>query len=161
MEIKCNRKYRNVRNGTRVYCVDKIYADGAYVCDAMEDKDWGWNKDTPESEITAVKARNKGKTAIPAGRYAVTTDIVSPKFSASKYYRTLCGGRLPRLVSVPCFQGILIHCGSSELNSSGCIIVGYNTYKGGLTDTRGAFEKLYKRMLEAKARKEEIWITVE
>ncbi len=161
MEIKVERKYRNVRNGSRTYCVGKVCIDGVYVCDAMEDEDRGWTKDTPVSEIKAVKAKNKGKTAIPTGRYAVTLDVASPKFSAYPFYKRLCGGRLPRLVGVPGFDGILIHCGANETNSSGCVIVGYNTYKGGLSDTKKAFEKLYMKLLGAKGRKEEIWITIE
>lgn len=160
MEIKCERKYRNVTNGSRTYCVDKVSIDGDYICDAMEDKDWGWTKDSPVAEIESVKAKNKGKTAIPRGRYAVTLDIVSPRFSGSQYYRRLCGGRLPRLVGVTGFSGILIHRGVNETNSAGCIIVGYNTYKGGLTDSAKAFEKLYMKLLEARGRKEDIWITV-
>lgn len=160
MEITCERKYRNMINGSRTYCVDKVSIDGVYICDAMEDKDWGWTKDTPVTEIEAVKAKNKGKTAIPKGRYAVTLDIVSPRFSGSQYYNRLCGGRLPRLVGVAGFSGILIHRGTNETHSAGCIIVGYNTYKGGLTDSAKAFEKLYMKLLEAKGRKENIWITV-
>lgn len=161
MKVLLKRKYPNCQLGNRTYCVDKIYVDGVYICDAMEDKDWGWDKNTPVSEIKAVKAKNKSLTAIPRGTYTVTLNVQSPKFSKYTYYKNYCNGYLPRLVGVPGFDGILIHGGSSEKSSAGCIIVGYNTVKGQVTDWKKAFESLYKLMKLAKSHGEKITITIE
>lgn len=160
MEITVERKWKNRKLNDRIYCVDRVYVDGVFVCNAMEDKDWGWTKETPVSEIKAIKSKNKSKTAIPTGRYRITIDIVSPKFHKYQFYREFCNGRLPRLIGVTGFEGILIHCGVNETSSAGCIIVGYNTYVGGLTNSRKAFKELYTLIRLAKQHNEDIWITI-
>lgn len=75
------------------------------------------------------------KTAIPTGTYKITLDVVSPKFSQKAYYKAFCGGKLPRLLNVKGFDGILIHKGSNADSSAGCIIVGMNTVVGGVTNS--------------------------
>lgn len=163
MKIELNRKYKNCKLGTRVYCIGKLYVDGIYVCDTIEDKDWGWTSETPSMEIAKVKAGNKSLTAIPQGTYDVTLNIQSPKFSNQKkypFYWKLCKGFLPRLLDVKGFEGILIHCGNTERSSAGCIIVGYNTIKGQVTDSKKALESLYKLMNVAKAHGEKITIII-
>ena len=42
---------------------------------------------------------------------------------------------MPRLLNVKGFDGILIHKGSNADSSAGCIIVGKNTVKGGVTNS--------------------------
>jgi hypothetical protein len=71
------------------------------------------------------------QTAIPAGTYRVTVEI-SPKF----------GRVLPRLHNVPHFIGILIHSGNTEKDSAGCIIVGDNTAKGKVINSRATSDRL-------------------
>ena len=61
-----------------------------------------------------------------------------------------CGGRLPRLMNVKGFDGVLIHKGINEKSSAGCLIVGYNTVKGQVTSSQQAFEKLYGLMKKAE-----------
>lgn len=123
------------------YCIGHIYVDGTYVCDTIEDTDRGLDKLWPLSKI--LKTKVKSKTAIPTGMYTLTLNIVSPKFSQVEYYKNFCKGRLPRLLKVPGFEGILMHKGSTERSSAGCLIVGYNTVKGCVTNSQEAFEKLY------------------
>lgn len=162
MEVKVIRKYRNVVNGSRTYCVDKVYVDGSYVCDAMEDKDWGWTKETPVSEITRIKKAYPSRTAIPRGRYALDMDTVSPRFGKSAFYRQYAnGGRVPRLKDVPGFDGILIHCGNSEQASAGCIIVGMNTTVGQVLKSQVTFRKLYPMLLAAHKKGEAIYVEIE
>ena len=141
-------------------CIGKLYVDGVYICDTIEDKDWSWNKDTPLKDIQAIKKANKSKTAIPRGTYFVTIDIKSPKFRQYTYYRKFCDGKLPRLLDVKGFEGILIHGGYSERSSAGCIIVGYNTVKGQVTDWQKAFESLYRLLQHANEHKETITIEI-
>jgi len=160
MTLLLDRKYKNCKLGTRVYCIGKLYVDGKYVCDTIEDKDWGWDENTPIADIKAIKAKNKSLTAIPHGTYKVRMDRVSPKFSTYDFYKKLCNGKVPYLCNVPAFSGVLIHCGSSERSSAGCVIVGKNTIKGQVTDTQSVFKKLYKLMLDAYKKGEKITLTI-
>ena len=132
------------------YCIGKLYIDGEYFCDTLEDKDRGLNQNMSPDEIKRIKV--KDKTAIPTGTYKVTLNIVSPKFSKYPFYKEVCGGRLPRLLDVPGFDGILIHVGDGYKGpdlTSGCILVGENKIVGGLLNGKETFKALYKRLKEA------------
>ena len=140
------------------YCIGKIYVDGEYVCDCVEDTDRGLDQSWPLSEIK--KKKIKSMTAIPTGTYEMTMSIQSPKFSQYEYYYRLCKGYLPRILGIKGFEGVLFHCGSSAQSSAGCIIVGYNTIKGKVTDSRKAFEKLMKHFNAAKVLEDEITLKI-
>ena len=92
--------------------------------------------------------------------YNVTLDVVSTKFGQKPYFKALCGGKLPRLMNVPGFDGVLIHTGNDEDDSYGCIIVGYNKVKGKVIESRKAFEKLYPILKQASNKKEKITIQI-
>ena len=66
------------------------------------------------------------------------------------YYRKVCNGKVPRLLGVKGFDGILIHKGINQKSSAGCLIVGYNKIKGQVVQTELAFEKLYRLLSKAK-----------
>lgn len=136
------------------YTIGHLYVDGVYVCDTIEDTDRGLTQDDTIADIEAVKV--KSETAIPKGTYRVTLKVVSPKFGKKDYYKNFCGGKLPRLLDVPGFDGILIHRGNNQNDSAGCIIVGYNKVVGQVVNSQSAFEKLYK-ILEGDER---IYITI-
>ena len=51
------------------YTIGKLYIDGQYFCDTIEDKDRGLKQNTPLSTIKNTKIQNK--TAIPTGTYNV------------------------------------------------------------------------------------------
>lgn len=149
-----NIKLKRIFN-CKSYCIGHLYVDGLYVCDTIEDTDRGLYQEMTKEEILKIKVPSK--TAIPIGRYCVTINVVSPKFSQKAYYANFCKGRIPRLLNVPGFEGILIHRGTTERSSAGCLIVGYNTIKGQVTNSQQAFEKLYKLFRNAK---ENIWINI-
>ena len=67
---------------------------------------------------------------------------------------------MPRLKDVPGFDGILIHPGTSALDTKGCILVGKNTKGGKLTDSRACFMEIYKLMKEAADHGEKITIEI-
>ena len=140
------------------YCIGRIYVDGEYVCDCVEDTDRGLDQSWPLSEIK--KKKIKSMTAIPTGTYEMTMSIQSPKFSQYEYYYRLCKGYLPRILGIKGFEGVLFHCGSSAQSSAGCIIVGYNTIKGKVTDSRKAFEKLMKHFNAAKVLEDVITLKI-
>ena len=139
------------------YTIGNLYIDGMYFCDTIEDKDRGLCQSMQQSVIRATK--RKGVTAIPTGRYRVTLDVMSPKFSQKKYDKTygFCGGFLPRLINVPGFEDVLIHVGNKATDTDGCLLVGKNTRVGKVLESRVTFVKLYERLKEAK---DSIYITI-
>lgn len=144
------------------YTIGKMYVDGAYLCDTLEDKVRDYNKDGDLKDANEQKVY--GKTAIPYGRYEVTLDVVSPKFSKYEFYKDVCGGKLPRLLNVKHFEGILIHVADGYKGADlleGCIGVGRNLIKGGLLYGKETFAKLYQKLEKADSNNEDIWITIE
>lgn len=144
MELTLVRKYF-----CEEYTIGKLYVDGKYFCDTIEDK------------VRDLDNEGKvyGKTAIPYGTYRIAMDVVSPRFASHKQYRHI-GGKLPRLLDVPHFDGILIHIGTTAEDSSGCILVGQNLAKGKVLNSTVTFNNLYATLLRAKAKGEEIKITI-
>lgn len=91
------------------YTIGKLYMDGKYFCDTLEDQ---------VRDLTKEK-KIPGKTAIPAGTYEIVVNM-SPRFKR----------KLPRLLDVPGFDGILIHRGNTAEDTAGCILVGENRERG-------------------------------
>lgn len=150
MEIRLKRIARK-----ETYTIGRIYVDGKYVCDSVEDRDRGLSQDLPVSVNIAKK--RKGMTAIPTGRYRVTLEVQSPKYSKFKSYEW-CKGYLPRLINVPAFDGILIHAGNSAADSAGCLLVGENKVVGKVLNSMVTLKKLYAIL---KTAKDPIYITIE
>ena len=136
------------------YTIGRLYIDGQYFCDTCEDTDRGLRQDLPLSVNMAKKRR--GVTAIPVGRYRVTLDVFSQRFSKKKQY-DFTRGYLPRLVNVPAFEGILIHIGNTAADSEGCILVGRNTKVGMVLESTKTFKALYEVLRKAS---DPIYITV-
>lgn len=153
MRLTVDRRYKK-----ETYTIGNLYVDGTWLCNTMEDKDRGLLQTDGTERIRAVKVRNE--TAIPRGLYTIRMDIVSPKYFAVSWYRELCGGRLPRLMDVPGFDGILIHTGNTAADSAGCILVGLNKAKGRVVESRETFTRLYGKLREAADRKEEITVMI-
>lgn len=137
------------------YTIGHLYVDGKYVCDTVEDRDRGLSQNLPVSVNSAKKRR--GITAIPTGKYRLTLDVQSPKFSKYKSY-DWCKGYLPRLINVPAFDGVLIHAGNSAYDSEGCLLVGENKVVGKVLNSMVTLKKLYAILQTAK---DNIYITVE
>lgn len=148
--------YRIARRDT--YTIGHLYIDGKYFCDTIEDKDRGLSQNMQPSVIRAMK--RKGVTAIPTGRYRVTLEVKSPKFSAKKYEKNygFCDGYLPRLINVPGFDGVLIHIGNTARDTEGCLLVGKNTKVGKVLESRAVFVKLYEELKKAN---NSIYITIQ
>lgn len=142
MKLRLERTYN-----CKTYCIGHLYIDGKYYSDVIEDVDRGLTQDMPLSQIKKIKV--KSQTAIPAGTYRVTLNVKSPKFSQKQYYYQFCQGYMPRLLNVPGFDGILIHRGTNQNSSAGCLIVGWNKVKGMVVDSTKAFEGLYNKLKEA------------
>lgn len=146
MKIKVERTYRGPK-----YTIGHLYIDGTYFCDTLEDPDRGLDQTMPITDI--VKKKIKGDTCIPYGKYTVTLDVVSPKYSnTAKYpYAKIANGKMPRVLGVKGFDGILIHAGNTQKDTEGCLLVGYNKVKGQVINSQATWQKLYKIMMNAKS----------
>jgi len=140
------------------YTIGRLYVDGLFECNTLEDKDRGLEQSTPLDVIKKKKVY--GETAIPKGTYVVSMTTTSPKYAAISFYWQLCRGKMPRLLDVPDFEGILVHPGKDPTQTLGCVLVGKNTKVGQLTESKAAFQKLYKKMLAAHKRGEQITIEI-
>ena len=109
------------------YTIGKLYIDGKYFCDTLEDT------------VRAPGVKIPGKTAIPAGKYKI-------KLTESLRFKKL----MPRLENVPGFTGVLIHSGNTAEDTEGCILVGKNRVKGKVLDSRETFARLFKLLFVAE-----------
>lgn len=139
------------------YTVGKLYIDNQYFCDTIEDKDRGFNSSMSVEEIKSKK--QYAVTAIPTGTYDITLNVVSPKFKNNKKY-AFCGGKLPRLLNVKGYDGVLIHIGNTAQDSAGCILVGQNKVVGKVINSTDTFQKLYKVLDQARQKGEKISIEI-
>lgn len=126
------------------YTIGKLFIDGEYFCDTLEDVCRGLTQDMTEAQIAQIKV--KGQTAIPSGTYKVDITF-SQKFK--KY--------LPILENVKGFEGIRIHSGNDSDDTEGCLLVGKNKAKGQVLESRDTFNKLMNKIWNDK----NITITIE
>jgi hypothetical protein len=89
-----------------------------------------------------------GKTAIPYGTYEIVRTY------SNKYKKIL-----PLLMNVPHFEGIRIHSGNTAEDTDGCILPGFNTVKGKVTDSRNTFKKL-DAWIESASKKGKVYIQI-
>lgn len=105
------------------YTIGRVYIDGVFFCNSMEDKDRGLEQYMSEGEIFRLKVY--GKTAIPKGKYKVMMT------NSAKYKRPM-----PQVMNVKGFTGIRIHSGNTAEDSLGCILLGDNDKKGWISNSR-------------------------
>lgn len=115
------------------YTIGKLYVDGKYFSDVLEDKDRGLDSSMSESEILEKKV--KGQTAIPTGHYVINITY-SPKYKRM----------MPLLLDVKGFSGIRIHSGNSPKDTEGCLLVGKNKKVGMVLESRDTYQRLFKIM---------------
>ena len=144
------------------YCIGKLSVDGKYFCDTLEDTDRGLKSTDDPLYIKGIK--KSGVTAIPTGTYIVDMNTKSPKYSDFNRYKWAqqYDGRLPRLLKVPEFDGILIHVGNYPKDTEGCILVGRNAVKGAVMESTATFVRLMDDiLLKARADGKVIRLTIE
>lgn len=138
--------------------MSNLYIDGKWFCNCLEDADRGLDNSMSEDMIRTLK--KPSITAIPRGTYEITLDVVSPKYSKVQFYKDVCNGKVPRLKNVKGFDGILIHAGNTDKDSSGCLLVGQNKVKGQVVNSKETFKQLYNLLQEGKSRGEKITIKI-
>lgn len=143
MYILIDRAYKKA-----TYTIGKLYIDGEYFCDTCEDKDRGLSQAMPEAEI--IRRKVYGETAVPTGTYEVSMNIVSTKFKYKAWAKPY-GGKIPRILNVKGFEGVLIHPGNhANPDSLGCVLVGQNKVKGGVVNSTDTFHRLMARLKGVK-----------
>lgn len=103
----------------------------------------------PQQRDLSAEPKVWGRTAIPAGNYRL---ILAP----SKRFKR----KMPYLMDVPRFSGVMIHCGNTVADTHGCILVGEREKHDTLKNSRSTFEKLYALLAEADEAGEVTTITV-
>lgn len=136
------------------YTIGKLYIDDKYICDTLEDVDRGLTQNTSLEDIKRLKVY--GQTAIPTGTYSVSMNVVSPKFSNRSWAKPY-NGKLPRILNVPGFEGVLIHVGNTPQDTLGCILVGENKIKGQVINSVQSFN----RVMQILMKRHPITITIE
>ena len=137
MELLLKRIYKGDK-----YTIGKLYIDGEWFCDTIEDKVRNLPKECPyTSKGINYKCKEKiySETAIPAGTYKVI-------LSYSNRFKRI----LPEILNVPHFLGIRIHRGNTEQDSAGCIILGENKIKGKVINSTPYETKLVKLLENQK-----------
>ena len=113
MKLKLVRTFKGAD-----YTIGKLFVDGGFLTNSLEDPV------RPE--------KIKGITAISAGTYKVIMTM-SKRF----------GKVMPLLLDVPNFEGVRIHSGNTAADTEGCILVGKNTEKGKVLNSRMWAKLLY------------------
>lgn len=141
MRLTLKRRYLGA-----TYTIGSLSIDGEYFCDTLEDtmRDLNKNGRFDNGEIKIMH-----QTAVPYGSYQVIVNL-SPKFKRN----------LPRLLDVPSFDGVLIHRGNTDKDSSGCILVGENKGKGKVINSTKYEVKLVEILTAAQNRREQIEIDI-
>ena len=133
MNILVNRDVSN-KDAT----VSVVSIDGVNECYAVED------------EYRAVKVMHE--TRIPAGTYKVGLKT-SGGFHSRYFQRfpAIHKGML-HVKDVPGFSDILIHCGNTDDDTSGCLCVGVSRTLGNnlsVSNSTKAYQDLYKKVVDA------------
>lgn len=136
MELEVQRKWF-----TRASTIGELLIDGAHECWTLEDV------------VRPRGVKIPGQTAIPSGRYQVVID-------ESKRF----GCKMPHVLYSPSagdaeFSGIRIHCGNTDKDTEGCLLVGEQHGTNIVGASRVAFAEFFAKLKTAIARNEEVWIT--
>ena len=153
MELVVDRKWKK-----QSYTISNLIINNEIFCQVLEDTDRGLDSSMDLDKILELK--KPSITAIPRGTYEVTLDVYSSKFGSESFYKEVCNGKLPRLLNVKGFEGILIHAGNTDKDSAGCLLVGVNKVKGQVINSRETFKELYKLLKDKHDKGEKITIKI-
>ena len=139
MELLLERKYLKSD-----YTIGRLYIDGNFYCNTLEDPVRDINKN---GTFDCGELKISGHTAIPYGEYEVKVTY-SPKFKRN----------MPLLLNVPNFEGIRIHKGNTNKDTSGCILPGENTKRGMVLNSTKYEHELTSLIEKANKRGEKVII---
>lgn len=131
--IRIERRWKKER-----YTIGRLYVDGVYWFNTLEDTDRGLHSGMG---VVTIKAKKVAcETAIPRGQYEVT--LVATVSFRDRAWAKKYDGLVPRLHKVKGFDGILIHPGNTAADTRGCILPGLNTKVGQLTSSASCYYRL-------------------
>lgn len=141
------------------YTVSKLYIDDVFFCYILEDADRGLDSSMSLDEISKLKV--KTETAIPYGTYKVNMNTVSPKYSNFTKYKWAeqYEGKIPRLMNVPGYEGILIHVGNYAKDTDGCLLPG-DWSESNPSMVSGSTAKFHSLMAKLLSAEDEITIEI-
>lgn len=127
----------------------RLILNGNYLCDTLEPPSMGFSATSSLERIRNAKKRQK--IAIPSGLYRLQMGF-SPRFSPRPFYKACGGGLLPRVLSVPAFSGVLIHCGNTIRDTLGCVLVGRRADASTLVESQKTYSRLMRQFFEPASR---------
>ena len=138
-------------------CMGRLSLGGHVLCDTLEPPSHGLTSATDLKTIRDIK--RLGRSAIPSGVYRLILGY-SPRFSPRPFYKGL-GGLMPRLLHVNGFDGVLIHCGNTVVDTCGCILVGRRADSSTLVESQKTYSRLMRQFwIPAAQRDEPIFIEI-
>lgn len=129
--------------------IGELYVNEAFCCYILEDIDR--NLDQGMDLETIKKEKIYSQTAIPTGKYIV--DITH----SQRYCKPM-----PIVLNVPGYEGIRIHPGNTDKDTSGCLIPGskFDLTAQKVTESTIAFIKLFELLKATKDKKEVISLEI-
>jgi hypothetical protein len=125
----------------------KLSVDGVFQCYTLEPT----YREVIGQPVSSWKI--PGRTAIPAGTYALEVTYFQPHSGGEGYYA-------PLLDNVPGFIGIRIHIGNFPKDTEGCILVGTATETDDVLNSGQAFVALMTKINAARTSNQPISISV-
>ena len=110
----------------------QLFIDGVLECQTLEDK----VREVEGQPVGSWKIH--GETAIPRGGYPV-------RMTLSNRFKKV----LPILLGVPGYDGVRIHSGNTQEDTSGCILVGVSRGANSVNDSRDASRSLNRKIQAA------------
>ena len=118
-----------------------VSLDGAFVCFGLED------------EFRAIKVADE--TRIPAGTYTVTLRTAGKHHVQYKQRFADFHRGMLHIQDVPGFEYVLIHCGNTHADTSGCLLVGTGAIAEpgnlSISSSVAAYRRLYPMVVDAAA----------
>lgn len=146
MQIKVNRFFSSATS-----TLSLIFINGVFQCFGLED------------EFREIKVA--GETRIPAGNYQVGVRAEGGFHSKylARFGQEFHRGML-HVQEVPGFEFILIHCGNTEKDTAGCLLVGQGVDSAKdaemVTKSTQAYKEFYSKVID-QALMGKLWITYE
>lgn len=128
------------RDGNPLHNWGKLFIDGVYWGETIEDKD-------RQLELGGTKV--DGDTAIPRGTYTLA-------LTYSNRFRKI----MPEILHVPGFNGVRIHSGNTEADTSGCPLLGNVRTPTGVAQCTGINQRLLEFLELAQYRRHIVKIII-
>lgn len=128
-----------------------LYLNGKFICYTLEDQ-------YQENKVYA-------ETRIPVGEYKITLRTVGGFHERYKVqFKDIHKGTL-WIRDIPGFEYVLIHCGNTDNDTAGCILVGDSSLqnvsnRGYIGDSVKAYRRIYPAIAQALTQGEHVTIEI-